>query len=294
MGKHHSLAICKGNTAIGGICFRPYWPQQFAEVAFCAITASEQVKGYGTRLMNHLKEYAKSKNLTHFLTYADNYAIGYFKKQGFTKQVYMHRDRWVGYIKDYDGGTLMECSINRNINYLDVPGMIQKQRQHIYSLLEKDAKSNIVYPGLECFKRGETVKNVFSIPGIAEAGWVEEDIKSKLSRQRMREQGNLTSQLQSLLKSVHSHPQSWPFLTAVNTEEVTDYLDVISDPIDLSLIQERLNDNHYKSRQMFMMDLERMTQNCCKYNAPDTPYYKAATILESYIKSKFVASGQLT
>ena len=173
------------------------------------------------------------------------------------------------------------------------------------------------------------MKNVFSIPGIgelcitfnlisfvyrtlfqAEAGWVEEDIKSKLSRQRlclsfirafsadpclhrMREQGNLTSQLQSLLKSVHSHPQSWPFLTAVNTEEVTDYLDVISDPIgiivachfviilfsviqwtDLSLIQERLNDNHYKSRQMFMMDLERMTQNCCKYNAPDTPYYK--------------------
>ena len=36
--------------------------------------------------------------------YADNYAIGYFKKQGFTKQVTMDRSRWVGYIKDYDGG----------------------------------------------------------------------------------------------------------------------------------------------------------------------------------------------
>jgi histone acetyltransferase len=56
--KHQSLAICKGDDVIGGICFRPYFPQQFAEIAFCAITASEQVKGYGTRLMNHLKVYA--------------------------------------------------------------------------------------------------------------------------------------------------------------------------------------------------------------------------------------------
>jgi len=38
-------------------------------------------QGYGTRLMNHLKEYARSLGLRFFLTYADNFAIGYFKKQ---------------------------------------------------------------------------------------------------------------------------------------------------------------------------------------------------------------------
>jgi N-acetylglutamate synthase-like GNAT family acetyltransferase len=37
--------------------------QGFAEIAFCAITASEQVRGYGTRLMNHTKEHAKKKGL---------------------------------------------------------------------------------------------------------------------------------------------------------------------------------------------------------------------------------------
>ena len=31
--------------------------------------------------MNHLKEAVKLDGVTHFLTYADNYAIGYFKKQ---------------------------------------------------------------------------------------------------------------------------------------------------------------------------------------------------------------------
>lgn len=56
--------------------------QKFGEIAFCAITADEQVKGYGTRLMNHLKQYARDVDgLTHFLTYADNNAVGYFIKQ---------------------------------------------------------------------------------------------------------------------------------------------------------------------------------------------------------------------
>lgn len=56
--------------------------QKFGEIAFCAIMADEQVKGYGTRLMNHLKQHARDVDgLTHFLTYADNNAVGYFVKQ---------------------------------------------------------------------------------------------------------------------------------------------------------------------------------------------------------------------
>jgi hypothetical protein len=85
--KHRSMLAVKKDRVVGGICYRPFLPQRFAEIAFCAITASEQVKGYGTRLMNHTKEAVKMEGLSHFLTYADNYAIGYFKKQGFTKQV---------------------------------------------------------------------------------------------------------------------------------------------------------------------------------------------------------------
>ena len=74
--------VIQNGVAIGGICYRPYMHQKFAEIAFCAITASEQVKGFGTHLMNHVKLHVKRLGLTHFLTYADNYAIGYFKKQG--------------------------------------------------------------------------------------------------------------------------------------------------------------------------------------------------------------------
>lgn len=53
--RHVSLAILKDGRIIGGICYRPFFAQRFAEIAFCAISGSEQVKGYGTDLMNNLK-----------------------------------------------------------------------------------------------------------------------------------------------------------------------------------------------------------------------------------------------
>jgi hypothetical protein len=33
------------------------------------------------------------------------------------------------YIKDYDGGTLMECRIDPKLPYIDLPAMIRRQRQ---------------------------------------------------------------------------------------------------------------------------------------------------------------------
>jgi histone acetyltransferase len=77
---HRSMCIMKkspsspgGQKVIGGITFRPFASQAFAEIVFCAITSTEQVKGYGTRLMNQLKEHVKTEGIRYFLTYADNY-----------------------------------------------------------------------------------------------------------------------------------------------------------------------------------------------------------------------------
>ncbi len=79
---------------IGGICYRAYPEMRFAEIAFCAVSASQQVKGYGTKLMNLLKMHAVTEGIEYFITYADNYAIGYFKKQGFTKAISMPKGRY--------------------------------------------------------------------------------------------------------------------------------------------------------------------------------------------------------
>lgn len=77
--RHQNMVILKKDVGvIGGICFRPFPSRGFVEIVFCAITAMEQVKGYGTHLMNHCKDYMIKNKIYHMLTFADEFAIGYF------------------------------------------------------------------------------------------------------------------------------------------------------------------------------------------------------------------------
>ena len=80
--------------------------------------------------MNSLKDHVRASHptISHFLTYADNYAVGYFKKQGFSKEINFDRERWVGYIKDYEGGTIMHCHMLPKVKYLDVHQMLADQK----------------------------------------------------------------------------------------------------------------------------------------------------------------------
>ena len=42
---HRSLALIRNpNKVIGGKCYRPFDAQEFAEIVFCAIASTEQVK----------------------------------------------------------------------------------------------------------------------------------------------------------------------------------------------------------------------------------------------------------
>ena len=50
-------------------------------------------------MMNHLKDYHLRQRIPTFLTYADEFAIGYFKKQGFSKSVQLPLSQYQGYIK---------------------------------------------------------------------------------------------------------------------------------------------------------------------------------------------------
>ncbi|KAE8574703.1 hypothetical protein XENTR_v10003542 [Xenopus tropicalis] len=170
--KHKTLALIKDGRVIGGICFRMFPTQGFTEIVFCAVTSNEQVKGYGTHLMNHLKEYHIKHNILYFLTYADEYAIGYFKKQGFSKDIKVPKSRYLGYIKDYEGATLMECELNPRIPYTELSHIIKKQKEIIKKLIERrHAQIRKVYPGLTCFKEGLRQIPVECIPGIRETGW---------------------------------------------------------------------------------------------------------------------------
>lgn len=106
--------------------------------------------------MDHFKSHISQTypSIMHFLTYADNFAVGYFKKQGFSKEITLDRSVWAGYIKDYEGGTIMQCTMLRKVDYLDKANIITRQREAILNKIREMSKSHIVYPGLTQFQDG--------------------------------------------------------------------------------------------------------------------------------------------
>ncbi|SCV48380.1 probable histone acetyltransferase [Fusarium fujikuroi] len=114
--KYRSIAIVrKSQETIGGITFRQLGTWNVAEVAFCAVSSKEQIKGYGAALMDHLKDYIKATSpVTHLLTYADNYHIGFIVKQGF-KRATLDESVVRECRKGYRNVTLLQCSIDRGI-----------------------------------------------------------------------------------------------------------------------------------------------------------------------------------
>ena len=170
--RHRSVALLKRNgTVIGGITYRAFHEQAFGEIAFCAVTSHEQVKGYGTRLMNQTKEFARTVDrLTHFLTYADNNAVGYFEKQGFTREITLARERWQGYIKDYDGGTLMECVMHPRVSYTALPDLIRTQRLALDDRVRQVSNSHVVRTGLRHFQEEDARLAAATAAAAAAAG----------------------------------------------------------------------------------------------------------------------------
>uniref|UniRef100_A0A673ZUX6 histone acetyltransferase n=1 Tax=Salmo trutta TaxID=8032 RepID=A0A673ZUX6_SALTR len=271
--KHKTLSLIKDGRVIGGICFRMFPSQGFTEIVFCAVTSNEQVKGYGTHLMNHLKEYHIKHDILNFLTYADEYAIGYFKKQGFSKDIKVPKAKYLGYIKDYEGATLMGCELNPSIPYTEFSVIIKKQKEIIKKLIErKQAQIRKVYPGLSCFKEGV-------ITSCCDP------------RKELKDPDQLYSTLKTILQHVKSHQNAWPFMEPVKKTEAPGYYQVIRFPMDLKTMSERLKSRYYTTRKLFMADMQRIFTNCREYNPPESQYYKCANLLEKVFYTKIKEAG---
>ena len=280
---HLSLAICRMPLeVIGGITYREFRSRKFAEIVFCAISSDQQVKGYGAHLMAHLKDYVKATSpVMHFLTYADNFATGYFQKQGFTKEVTLPKSEWMGFIKDYEGGTLMQCTMLPRIRYLEVGRMLLKQKETVQAKIRSLSKSHLVHPPPQQWASGVVPFDATTIPAIKATGWSAE--MDALAREPRR--GRHFNICRLFLYQIQNHKQAWPFLKPVDKDEVPDYYKTITSPMDLSAMEERLENGFYTTPNLFIDDLKLIFSNCLLYNDPTTIYAKCAAKLEKYMWS---------
>lgn len=288
--KHRTLALIKNDRPIGGICFRMFPTQGFTEIVFLAITSSEQVKGYGTHLMNHLKDYHIKHNIYHFLTYADEFAIGYFKKQAFSPEITLKEELYLGYIKDYEGATLMECKLAPNIVHTQLTSVIHIQKEIVRRLIEeKKSQMKHEYPGLKYFKNGHDRQiPIDQIDGINECYKSNLDIfrQGQVKEEEPENVDSIYSQLSTILNQVKSHSAAWPFMKPVSTADAPDYFEYIKYPMDLKTMSDRLKSRYYINKRLFIIDMKRIFNNCRTYNDQNTEYYRHANTLEKYFFAK--------
>lgn len=193
----------------------------------------------------------------------------------------------------------MECYVHPSIDYYRVPEMIKAQKEFILSRIRLTSKSDkVVYPplpkgwkptssGTGLSSRGnEAAIRAMAIPGVAEAGWTMADLlaSTNAAKDSDRQKSHLKSELLSIVRKTEDQQFSWPFREPVDTTEVTDYLEVIKDPIDLSTIEKRIRKGDwYKTKEMLRVDMMRMVTNCKTYNDATSPYFECAESLEKYL-----------
>ncbi|XP_063164010.1 bromodomain-containing protein 1 isoform X2 [Candoia aspera] len=85
--------------------------------------------------------------------------------------------------------------------------------------------------------------------------------------------------LRSVLDQLQEKDSARIFAQPVNLKEVPDYLDHIKHPMDFSTMRKRLDAQGYKNLSEFEEDFDLIIENCMKYNAKDTIFYRAAVRL---------------
>lgn len=187
--------------------------------------------------------------------------------QGFTTEITLDRRKWVGYIKDYEGGTIMQCTMVDKVEYTKVREILSAQRGAVYEKMKEYSSAHIVYPGIDMpvDENGKRSIDPLKIPGVAESGWTEEmDALSNQPRHPVH-----YNQMRHLVAELRDHASSWPFQDPVNADEVTDYYEIIREPmgklrmdvLDISSLMLSQISRHW-NKTWKMMRILRWTSLC--------------------------------
>jgi hypothetical protein len=89
--------------------------------------------------------------------------------QGFSREIPLSPEVYVGYVKDYDGADLMACELVPDMQYADLGGMLKVQRQRLREIAAARSGSVTTHPPLD-FEKASSYPPEY-IPGVLEAGW---------------------------------------------------------------------------------------------------------------------------
>ena len=125
--------------------------------------------------------------------------------KGFSNEIKLARERYLGFIKEYEGATLMGCELNPNIVYTEFSQIIRRQKEvwplnfelfmcldepgdlscfcvQILKRLIEERRKEVTQrrSGLTCFTDGVRQIPIESIPGFHDSGIKNEYLYVKL------------------------------------------------------------------------------------------------------------------
>ncbi|CAK9273231.1 unnamed protein product [Sphagnum jensenii] len=106
---------------------------------------------------------------------------------------------------------------------------------------------------------------------------------------RARRMGDILKQCSTLLKKMMSHKHAWVFNEPVDAEKLGlhDYHKVISNPMDLGTIKERIANGYYFSPTSFADDVKLTFANAMTYNPQGHDVYVMAQVLAGLFNDRW-------
>lgn len=104
-------------------------------------------------------------------------------------------------------------------------------------------------------------------------------LKDKLSKED-------SQKIKQLIENLELDPKCFIFLEPVDVEGLglTDYLEIVKNPMDISTIKKKLKLNNYNSLQEVFSDLNLIWSNCKLYNQEGSEIYLLAVYMEKLNK----------
>lgn len=72
--------------------------------------------------------------------------------------------------------------------------------------------------------------------------------------------------MHKVVEYIKSHGDAWPFINSVDEEYAPNYYSVITEPMDISTMEDKLDNHDYSSVDEFKRDFEKIVENCKTYN----------------------------
>lgn len=117
-----------------------------------------------------------------------------------------------------------------------------------------------------------------------ESGWSPESRHCiyLISSERTAIRTPLERLMQRLVDEMLVDGNAWPFIKPVSKDDVPDYYNVITRPMDLSTIEAKVDAGLYADLHDFCADVRLMFSNCRQYNDTSSVYVKCAENLEMF------------